>query len=83
MFQYPAFCPASAKDAGIHPKKQFLPVTLISDGHLLADNLALAGKDAAWLKKILQSRRTTVQDTWLLTVDAGENILWYSREDAS
>ena len=83
VFPYPAFCPASAKDAGIHPKKQFLPVTLISDGHLLADNLALAGKDAAWLKKILQSRRTTVQDTWLLTVDAGENILWYSREDAS
>ena len=82
VFPYPAYVPASAKDAGIQAKKQYLPVTVISDGCLMADNLTLAGKDAAWLQKVLKNRKTTVNDTWLLTVDAGDNILWYPKEES-
>ena len=59
-----------------------LPVTLISDGHLLSQNLSLVGKDLSWLQKVLRSRETTLKDTWLLTVDAGDNILWYPKEDS-
>ena len=80
VFPYPAYVPASAKDAGIQARKQYLSVTVISDGRLMADNLTLAGKDAAWLQKVLQTRKTTLKDTWLLTVDAGDNILWYPKE---
>ena len=80
VFPYPAYVPASAKDAGIPAGKQYLPVTVISDGCLMADNLALAGKDAAWLQKVLRTRHTTLKDTWLLTVDAGDHILWYPKE---
>ena len=83
VFPYPAYTPASARDAGIPAGKQFLPITIITDGYLIADNLTLAGKDAAWLQKVLRSRKTTLKDTWLLTVDAGDHILWYPKEESA
>lgn len=82
VFPYPKERPATAKEAGIAVKKQYLPVTIISDGHLLTENLAFAGKDETWLKGVLQELHSTVEDTWLMTVDDGDHILWYPREEA-
>ena len=82
VFPYPKEKPASAKDAGVQVKQQFLPITIVSDGHLLKDNLALAGKDQAWLQRVLREHRATLKNTWLLTVDKGDKILWFSKEDA-
>lgn len=82
VFPYPKERPASARDAGVQVRRQFLPITIISDGRLLNDNLALAGKDAAWLQRVLREHRSTLSDTWLLTVDGGDRILWYPREEA-
>ena len=82
VFPYPSQRPASAKEAGIPVKKQFLPVTIISDGHLLRENMAFAGKDDNWLDRILREHKTTLADTWLLTVDNGDHILWYPKEEA-
>ncbi len=82
VFLYPKEEPATAKDAGIQVKKRFLPVTVISDGKLLAANLRLTGRDRIWLSKVLAQRGTTVQDTWLLTVDQQDRILWYPMEEA-
>ena len=80
VFPYPKEMPASARDAGIQTRKQYLPVTIISDGKLLAANLKLAGKDTAWLHRVLQARSSTLEQTWLLTVDGSDRILWYPRE---
>ena len=82
VFPYPKERPASARDAGIPARKQYLPYTIVSDGKLLADNLSLSGKDHAWLQKILRAHDTTLADTWLLTVDAADHVLWYRKEDA-
>jgi len=82
VFPYPKERPASARDAGVTVRKQYLPITIISDGHLLSDNLALAGKDGAWLQRVLREHCSTLSDTWLLTVDGGDHILWYPREDS-
>ena len=82
VFPYPKEKPAPAKDAGIAVKAQHLPITLISDGHLLKDNLNFARKDTTWLERILSQRSTTIEDTWLLTVDDQDHILWYSMEDS-
>ena len=49
VFPYPSEQPATARDAGVKAAKQYLPITLISDGRLLADNLKKAKKDGAWL----------------------------------
>lgn len=83
VFPYPKERPATAKEAGIPVKKQHLPVTIISDGHLLRENMAFAGKNEDWLKRILKERNSNVADTWLLTVDDADHILWYPREETT
>ena len=67
-FPYPRFQPADACDAGITASDQELPYTIISDGHLLIDNLRLAGKDEAWLTRHLISKGVTQADVVLLTL---------------
>ena len=81
VFPYPKHQPASAKDAGIETKKQFLPITIIEDGHLFRDNLSLSGKDDTWLSRILQEHSAVVADTWLLTVDKSDHVNFVSREE--
>ena len=80
VFPYPKEKPASAKEAGVQVKKQYLPVTIISDGEILTKNLSKAGKDKAWVQKILQQQQSTVEDTWLLTVDGSDRIVFYRKE---
>ena len=52
VFPFPKERPASAKEAGIQASRQYLPITLIGDGRLFRENLALAGKDEAWLSRV-------------------------------
>ncbi len=80
VFPYPKERPATAGEAGIATRKQYLPITIISDGKLLSDNLSLAGKDGDWVQRVLGQHNASVSDTWLLTVDGGDHILWYPRE---
>ena len=80
VFPYPKEKPASAKDAGVQVKKQYLPVTVVSDGEILTANLEKAGKDTAWVGKVLQERQATVEQTWLLTVDGSDKIVFYRKE---
>ena len=80
VFPYPKEKPASAKDAGIRARKQYIPLTIVSDGKLLEDNLQKAGKDRSWLDRVLQDRDAALSDTWLLTVDGSDKILFYRKE---
>ena len=80
VFPYPKERPATAAEAGIRAQKQFLPVTIISDGKLLSKNLGLSGKDRRWVDRVLQEKKATIQTTWLLTVDHGDQIVFYRKE---
>ncbi len=80
VFPYPAEVAPSARDLKIHPKDRYLPVTIISDGHLMKDNLLLTGRDEDWMRKVLGDYRATVAGTWLLTVDKAGNVLWIGKE---
>ena len=80
VFPYPKERPASARDAGVQARKQYLPITVISDGCLLEENLQKAGKDARWVQRVLQERQATVAETWLLTVDGGDKIVFLRKE---
>ena len=73
--------PASAKDAAIRATETELPVTLISGGKVLDENLAIAKKDRAWLEAELKKRACTVRSTLLLTVDAAGKVYLVRRED--
>jgi len=80
VFPYPDDRPASAKDAGIPVKKQYLPISIIEDGVLLKENLHRAGKDMQWLSKTLQQHGAQIGNTLLLTVDrSGTN--WLGKEN--
>ena len=81
VFPYPAEVAPSAKDLQIHPKERYLPITIVSDGALLDENLALSGRDGDWLRKTLGDYRATVAGTWLLTVDKTGHVLWLGKEE--
>ena len=79
VFPYTRERPASAREAGIETRPQHLPVTVVSDGKLQQENLKVAGKDRAWVDKVLKQRGATVRDTLLLTVDKSDRIVFYSK----
>ena len=80
VFPYPQERPAAAKEAGITTHKQNLPITIITDGRLMEDNLKKAGKDKKWLQKVLSKENATQKETFLLTVDSQNNTLFYKKE---
>ena len=80
VFLYPAEAPASAKEAGIVPKPRYLPVTIIEDGVLMNENMEKAGKDQAWVRRVLGDRRASIPGTWLLTVDREDHVFWLGKE---
>ena len=82
VFPYPKEKPASAKEAGIQVKKQALPITIISDGFLMEKNLQKANKDVRWVKRVLHQHQATVKQTWLLTVDEKDKIVFYRKEES-
>ena len=82
VFPWPKEMPASAKDAGVQAKAQYLPISIIEDGCLCEKNLAVAKKDKKWVQKILDEHRTSLRETWLLTVDEKGHVLWLPKEDS-
>lgn len=82
VFPFPAYQPADAKTAGLQPPKQSLPVTIVADGRLFMENLAVAGMDAAWLEGVLKKRKTTLKETFLLTVDETGKVFWVARNQS-
>lgn len=81
VFPYTWNQPASAKDAGQKVPAQSLPVTIVSDGKLVEENLTASGRDRAWLGHELRARGSTVAQTYLLTVD-GNGKVFYVRKEA-
>ena len=81
VFPYPKERPASAREAGVQTKKQYFPITVISDGKLLRENLKIAKKDTRWVQRVLKEQQAQLQDTWLLTVDGADHIYFCRKED--
>ncbi len=81
VFPYPQNRPATAAEAQIETTKKSLPITIITDGRLLGDNLKKAGKDRRWLQKVLAKECATAQDTFLLTVDDSNQIRFYKKDN--
>jgi uncharacterized membrane protein YcaP (DUF421 family) len=80
VFPYPKDRPASANEAGIQAGEQFLPVTIIEDGYISQDNLAIAGKDRRWLRQVLNQHQVNALDIFLLTVDRKDHIVLVKKE---
>lgn len=81
VFPYPGERPATAKEAGIQAKKQYLPITIVEDGFLSEENLQKANRDEDWLAAILQKNRVSLRDTLLLTVDSAGHVVFLRKEE--
>jgi uncharacterized membrane protein YcaP (DUF421 family) len=81
VFPYTKDAPASAQDAGLTVKEQYLPITIISDGRVEKENLKISGKDEKWLEKELKKQKATVKETWLLTVDKAGKVFFCRKEE--
>ena len=77
VFLWPEYQPLSRDGADA----QSLPVTIIEDGVLLRKNLSVAGKNQGWVEKILRRHHSSVQKTYLLTVDENGKVFWLPREE--
>ena len=69
VLPYARYAPACAKDAGVKPDETELPVTIISHGTLIRENLAASGRTRAWVEQTLQSYNCRIRDVLLLTAD--------------
>lgn len=80
VFPYPQERPATAKESAIPTDPASLPITIISDGKLIRDNLQKAGKNEKWLQKTLVQNKATLQETFLLTVNGHNSICFYKKD---
>jgi uncharacterized membrane protein YcaP (DUF421 family) len=80
VFPYPQERPATAKEAAIATQPASLPITIISDGKLIRDNLKKAGKNEKWLQKTLSQNKATLKETFLLTVNGYNGICFYKKD---
>ena len=81
VFPYPKYKPADAMAVGITPKQQFLPYTIIADGVVYEENLALSGLDEGWLQRTLAHYRCRQKDVLLLMTDGGSHITFQRKEE--
>ena len=81
VFPFSRDRPATARESGLSPKQNFLPVTILEDGKLLHENLERAGKDARWLRGLLRERGLNQDQVLLLTVDASDHVVCLRKEE--
>ena len=47
---------------------------------VMKDLVKKAGKDMAWVERVLKDHNATLKTTWLLTVDGRDHILFLPKE---
>ena len=78
VFPYPRYEPAPAgPDAG----EQELPYTVISDGHIMTDNLRLLGRDEKWLLEKIHSKGLKPEGVFLMTLTQNGTVALFPRRN--
>ena len=75
--------PLTVKDAGKKAQPLELPVTIISSGRLLKENLKLSGRSEEWVRKTLTEHHCGLSDVVLLTVDASGTLYLATKQEVS
>lgn len=74
--------PANAKAAGVRVEDTPLPVTVISDGQVLEENLPRLGKNRGWVAEVLTNYGCTVRDVYLLTAEPSGKLYFCRKGEA-
>ena len=81
-FLYPKYASLTAGDAGKKVQELEFPVTVISDGRVLEENLTALGFDIEWLRQQLFRAQTVQNDVFLLTATKSGSIHLVKKEAA-
>lgn len=74
--------PPAARDMGLTPEENGLPIVIINDGRILDHNLKTRGYDMNWLEKQLQSHGVKkASEVYLLTADEMGRIYFARKEE--
>lgn len=79
-FLYPRYAPLTAGDDNKKPKVPEYPVTVISDGRIIEENLNMIGRDVSWLMEKLQSEKAETAGVFLMTATAGGTVFLVRQE---
>lgn len=82
VLPYAKFKPAPAKAAGVAVEEANLPITIISNGRVLEENLPLLGKPRAWVDEVLQNYNCPLRAVYLLSAEPGGKLYFSVREEA-
>ncbi len=71
-FLYPKYAPLTAGDAGKKPQEQEFPVTVISDGRIMEENLSAVGLNLSWLRRQLSRQNLHQEEIFWMTATSGK-----------
>ncbi len=78
---YPAEAPITPRQMNIAVDDPGSPITIISDGHIMSENLKLAGYNEKWLCRELEKRRINdPKSVYLMNVDKKGQIYFAVKE---
>lgn len=80
---YPEYQPVSPKDMGVQVEDLALPVTIISGGKLLHENLKISGRNDRWLRSVMKQHNCSIQEVYLLTVEPSGKIYLAIKSEAT
>lgn len=73
--------PVTARQMGLRPRENGLPLIIVSDGRMLSENMAIRHLSEGWLMDQLRSRGIAdVRDVFLMTVDEQDRVYLTQRE---
>lgn len=80
---YPEYQPLTPNDMDIPVQELALPVTIISGGKLLRENLKISGKSDRWLNGLMRQHNCSIKEVYLLTVEPSGKIYLAIKSEAS
>ena len=81
VLPYAKFAPATPEQLNINVPDNGLPVTVVSEGRIMSDNLRLLGRDEKWVKNQLARRGVeSFKDVYIMTVDGAGKIYFAKKE---
>lgn len=82
LMLFPGEMPVTASQLNIETPDPGFPMIIISNGRTMSQNLALRGKDEAWLKKQLKQRGVkSAKEVYLMTVNSMDQIYFAKAEE--
>ena len=82
-FLFPEYAPMTPETAEKAPEPLELPVTVISDGRILSENLGRLGLDKTWLETQLQREGVMSEQVFLMTATGSGQVHLVKKEGYS